>query len=108
MALRLPERRTWQIYMSRQMQNFREMKEMEAAEENKSNQRLVQEEVLEAQRGSAPGPAVDLGFAANAVNRLNGSASAMQQIAHGLQRVHQAHIDGIALQSRQETERLSA
>jgi hypothetical protein len=104
--LRLPERNAWQMYMNPQIQNFREMKHMEAAEEGKANQRLLREEVLEQQRGSEPGPAVDIGFVANAVNMMNGSASAMQQLADGLQPAHQAHVDGIALQSRQEVERL--
>jgi len=103
----LPERRAWQLYMTPQMQNMREMAQMKAAEEGKANQRLLDEEVLEQQRQSEPGPAVDLGFVANAVNRMNGSASAMQQLVAGLQASHQAHVDGIAQQSRQETEKLA-
>ena len=100
--LRLPERKAWQIYMSPQMQNMREMAHMKTAEEGRANQRLLREEVLEQQRDSPPGPAVDLGFVASAVNEMNGAAPAMQQLAAGLQRVRQAHVDGIALQSRQE------
>jgi hypothetical protein len=105
--LRLPERRAWQLYMSPQMQNFRETKQMKDAAEGQANQRLVQEEVLETQRNSEPGPAVDFGFVANAVNRMNGMAGALQQQMEGLQRSHQAFADGIALQSRQEVEKLS-
>jgi hypothetical protein len=93
--------------MTPQAQNMREFAQMKAAEEGKANQRLLQEEVLEAQRESEPGPAVDLGFVAEAVNRMNGSASAMQQLAAGLQRSHKLHADGIAQQSRQEMERLA-
>jgi hypothetical protein len=103
----LPERRAWQLYMTPQMQNMREMAQMKAAEEGKANQRLLDEEVLEQQRHSEPGPAVDLGFVADAVNRLNGSTSAMQQMAAGLQALHQAHVAGIAAQVRQETEKLA-
>jgi hypothetical protein len=50
---------------------MREMKQMEAAEEGKVNQLLVQEEVLESKRGREPGPAVDLGYEANAVKQMN-------------------------------------
>jgi hypothetical protein len=105
--LRLPEHKVWHIYMSPQMQNMREMKRMETADEIKANQQFLREEVLEQQRGSEPGPAVEIGFVANAVNKMNCSASAMQQLADGMQRAHHAHANGIALQSRQEMERLS-
>jgi hypothetical protein len=103
----LPERKAWQLYMTPQMQNFREFAQMKAAEEGKANQRLLEEEVLEQQRNSDPGPAVDLGFVAEAVNRMNGSASALQQLAVGLQASHQAHVDGIAMQSRQQVDQLA-
>jgi hypothetical protein len=45
-TFRLPERKAWQLYMSPQMQNMREMDHMKTAEEGKANQRLLQE-VLE-------------------------------------------------------------
>jgi hypothetical protein len=38
---------------------------------------------------------------------MNGSASALQQLAAGLQRKHELHADGIAQQSRQEMEKLA-
>jgi hypothetical protein len=94
--------------MTPQMQNMREMAHMKAAEEGKANQRLLEEEVLEQQRQSEPGPAVDLGFVAEAVNRINGSASALWQLAAGLQRSHEAHVDGITQQSRAGMERLAS
>jgi hypothetical protein len=105
--LKLPERKAWQVYQSPQMQNVREMAHMKAAEEGRANQRLLREEVLEQMRDSPPGPAVELGFVASAVNQLNGAVPTLEQLAAGLQCAHQAHVDGIALQSRAEMERLS-
>jgi hypothetical protein len=106
-TLKLPERRQWQIYMSPQMQNYRAMKQMEAAAEGQANQRLIEEEINEQQRNSEPGPAIDMGFVANGVSRMNSMADALQQQMAGLERGHQLHAEGIALQSRQEVDRLA-
>ena len=37
----LPERRAWQLYMTPQMQNMREMAQMKAAEEGKADRKSV-------------------------------------------------------------------
>jgi len=105
--LKLPERKAWQIYMSPQMQNFREMKRMEAAAEGQANQRLVVEEVQEQKRNSEPGPAVDLGFVANGVNRMNSTADVLQQQIAGLESAHRLHTEGIAAHLSKETDRLA-
>ena len=106
-TLKLPDRSAWQLYTSPEMQNFREMKRLEAQQEGQADARLVQEEVLEAQRGSAPGPAVDLGFVANAVSRMDGMSGVLRQQMEGLERAHRLHTEGIAHQSRAEVERLA-
>jgi hypothetical protein len=61
---------------------------MKAAEEGKTNQQLLQEEVLEQQRESEPGPTVDLGFVAEAMNRRNGRGPAA--LARGARQLHRA------------------
>jgi hypothetical protein len=106
-TLKLPDRSAWQLYTSPQMQNFREMKRLEAQQEGQADARLGQEEVLEAQGDSAPGPAVDLGFVANAVSRMDGLSGVLRQQMEGLERAHRLHAEGIAQQSRQEVERLA-
>jgi hypothetical protein len=84
--LRLPERKGWQIYMTPQMQNFRELAHMKTADEGRANQRLLCEENDDVKRNNDPGPAVDVGFVAETVSSQNGAAPAMQQFAEGLAR----------------------
>jgi len=105
--LRLPSRKAWQLYMSPEMQNFREMKMMNEQEEGHANQRLAQEELREAQRVAAPGDAMDLSIVANAANRMAGAASAVEQMAQRLEQGHQAHAAGIAAESRAEMDKLA-
>jgi hypothetical protein len=62
---------------------MREMAQMNAAGDDKAVLRILEKEVLEQQRSSEPGPAVELGFVANAVNRLNGSASTIRRQSGG-------------------------
>jgi hypothetical protein len=105
--LRLPERKGWQIYMTPQMQNFRELAHMKTADEGKANQRLLREEIDDVKRNNDPGPAVDIGFVAEATSSQNGAAPAMQQFMEGLARSHQAYVDGVDRRSREELDRLA-
>ena len=41
--LRLPERKGWQVYMTPQMQNWREITHMKTADEGRANQRLLRD-----------------------------------------------------------------
>jgi hypothetical protein len=105
--LRLPERKGWQLYMTPQMQNVRELAHMKTADEGRANQRLLREEIDDVKRNNDPGPAVDVGFVAETMSSQNGAAPAMQQFAEGLARSHQAYVDGVDRRSREELDRLA-
>jgi len=107
LKIKLPDRKYLFMYQSPEMQNFREMGDLDAVARRKQDHRILREEVIETAREQG-GNVPDIGHVAAAVTQQGNMAEALRQPMEGLAETVRWEPDGMRREAAREMEGLAA